>query len=183
MKYLPSLVLGVAAAATASVALAQEKEGNWMFRVRAIDVRPVEKWADAGVLGLPGGDVYVKDKTVPEVDFTYFFTRNLAAELILTYPQKLHVRSKTLGDLGSFKALPPIVSFQYHFAPEATFRPYVGIGLNYTAFSSKKIDRVAPLTIENDSVGASIQLGFDYKIGKNSFINLDISIARTINED
>jgi hypothetical protein len=29
----------------------------------------------------------VSNKTIPEVDISYFFTKNIAAELVLTYPQ------------------------------------------------------------------------------------------------
>ncbi|RTL49225.1 MAG: OmpW family protein [Rhodocyclaceae bacterium] len=168
------LALAVAALACASSAFAQQTEGNWMMRIRAVDIQPVKKWEDAGVLNRGSSDVYVQDKTIPEVDFTYFFTKNLAAELILTYPQKLNVKSETLGDLGSFDALPPTLTLQYHFMPESNFRPYVGAGINYTLISNSKVNKVAPLTLENDSWGAAFQIGFDYKIGANSYINFDV---------
>lgn len=174
MKKTKLFTLAIAAALGSSSAIAGQEEGNWMFRVRAVDIQPVKDWSDAGVLGLSKSDVYVKDKTIPEVDFTYFFTKNIAAELILTYPQKLDVTSKTLGNLGSFDALPPTLTLQYHFMPDANFRPYVGAGVNYTSISSKKVNKVVPLSIENDSWGGALQLGFDYKIGANSFINVDL---------
>lgn len=174
MKKSLAITLAIAATLGTSTAMAEKSEGNFMFRVRAVDVQPVKKWSDSGVLGLPSNDVYVKDKTIPEVDFTYFFSKNLAAELVLTYPQKLQVNSKTLGDLGSFKALPPTLTLQYHFMPDANFRPYVGAGVNYTLISNKKVNKVAPLSLENDSLGGALQVGFDYKIGENSFINVDL---------
>lgn len=174
MKKTKLFTLAIAASLGSSIANAGQDEGNWMFRVRAVDIQPVKDWSDAGVLGVSKSDIYVKDKTIPEVDFTYFFTKNIAAELILTYPQKLDVTSKTLGNLGSFDALPPTLTLQYHFMPDANFRPYVGAGVNYTLISSKKVNKVVPLSIENDSLGGALQLGFDYKIGANSFINVDL---------
>jgi outer membrane protein len=36
--------------------------------------------------------------------------------------------------VGSVKHLPPTFSFQYHFMPDSKFRPYVGLGPNYTTF-------------------------------------------------
>lgn len=164
----------LAAVGSSSVALAQQGDGNWMVRIRAVDIRPVEKWSDAGVLGLGSSDVYVRDKTIPEVDFTYFITKNIAAELILTYPQKLTVTSKTIGDLGTFKALPPTLTLQYHFAPDATVRPYVGAGINYTIFSGKSVNRVAPLDIDSSSFGGALQVGVDWKVGANSYVNFDV---------
>lgn len=172
MKTSHLIALAFAATVGSSAAFAAE-EGNWMMRVRAVDIQPVKDWSDAGVLNLGKNDVYVQDKTIPEIDFTYFFTKNIAAELILTYPQKMEVNSK-LGKLGSFDALPPTLTLQYHFMPDANFRPYVGAGINYTLISNKKVNKVAPLSLENDSIGGALQLGFDYKIGQNSFINVDI---------
>ena len=38
------------------------------------------------------------------------------------------------GTVASVKHLPPTISLQYHFSPDARFRPYVGVGLNVTEF-------------------------------------------------
>ena len=145
-----------------------------MVRARVVDVQPIKKWHDSGVLGLGSSNVYVEDRLIPEVDFTYFFTKNIAAELILTYPQALVAKSKTLGKLGDFKGLPPTLTLQYHFLPDATFRPYIGAGINYTRFSNLEIDDVAPLKLGRNSWGGAFQIGADWKIGTNSFINFDL---------
>ena len=76
---------------------------------------------------------------MPEFDITYFFTPNIAAELILTYPQKHDVELGGTG-IGSVKHLPPTLTLQYHFNPTGTIRPYVGLGANYTRFSSVDLD-------------------------------------------
>jgi outer membrane protein len=167
------LTLGSAAA------LAQATEGPWMMRIRAVNIKPIEKSDAIPALGLPSDDIYVEDRWIPEVDFTYFFTKNIAAELILTYPQQLDVKSKAAGKLGKFDALPPTLTLQYHFAPEGTFRPYVGAGINYTRISSVNLGVVDNLTggkttLSDNSVGAALQIGFDYKIGNNSYINVDL---------
>jgi outer membrane protein len=167
------LTLGSAAA------LAQATEGPWMMRIRAVDIKPIEKSDAIPALGLPSDDIFVEDRWIPEVDFTYFFTKNIAAELILTYPQQMDVKSKAAGKLGKFDALPPTLTLQYHFAPEGTFRPYVGAGINYTRISSVNLGVVDSLTggkttLSDNSVGAALQIGFDYKIGNNSYINVDL---------
>ena len=61
--------------------------------------------------------MHVSSKTIPEIDISYFFTPNIAAELILTYPQK-HDVTLDGNNIGTFKHLPPTLSLQYHFMPE-----------------------------------------------------------------
>lgn len=174
-----TLTLAIAAIVGSSAALAQQAEGNWMMRIRAVDIQPIKKSDPIAALALPSNAVWVDSKVIPEVDFTYFFSKNLAAELILTYPQKLDVQVNGVGRVGNFKALPPTLTLQYHFAPEANFRPYVGAGINYTIISSVNLPVVNTLTansstLSKSSLGGALQVGFDYKVGKNSYLNFDI---------
>ena len=173
------LAVAVAAVLGSTAAFAQQAEGNWMMRIRAVDVQPIKKSDPIGALALPADAVWAERKLIPEVDFTYFFTKNVAAELILTYPQKLDVKVNGVGRVGNFKALPPTLTLQYHFMPEADFRPYVGAGINYTIISGVSLPGVDALTgtgsaLSKSSTGGALQIGFDYKIGKNSYINFDI---------
>ncbi|HEX5393857.1 MAG TPA: OmpW family outer membrane protein [Rhodocyclaceae bacterium] len=180
------LAIAVAAVLGSSAAFAQQAEGNFMMRVRAVDVQWNNQSSDVrGNLGLKD-NVVVDNKVIPEIDFTYFFTKNIAAELILTYPQKFDVKAKSgaLGtggfSAGTFKGLPPTLTLQYHFAPEATFRPYVGAGINYTLISDVKLTGLNNTAgtggsdLSRSSTGGALQVGFDYKVGPNSYVNLDI---------
>jgi outer membrane protein len=143
--------------------------GDWIVRVRAVNLQSANKDST-------GLDLSVNDKTFPEVDFTYFFSPNLAAELVLTYPQKHDIRAGG-GKIGSLKHLPPTLSLQYHFTG-MSFRPYVGAGLNYTRFSSVSFDPavVAALdpSIDKNSFGLSLQLGADMPMGGGWLLNLDV---------
>ena len=108
---------------------------------------------------------------------------NLAAELILTVPQKHDVE---LGgvNIGSVKHLPPTLTLQYHFNPEGSVRPYAGIGLNYTRFSSVKLDAgtvlggSVPLTMDRSSFGWAAQLGVDIRLAPQWFLNLDAKYVK-----
>lgn len=149
---------------------AAAQESPWQIRARVVNIDTANK--SDGAVGA-GNAISVSDKTIPEVDISYFFTPNIAAELILTYPQKHTVRHADLGRLGTFKHLPPTLTLQYHFTPRATFSPYVGAGVNYTRIGSVKLlDGAADL--ENDSFGFALQAGFDYKLDKNWSINFDV---------
>lgn len=178
------VVMAVAAGVSlASFNVYAESDGNWMVRVRAVHVDWANKSGSIGALAVPANGINLENKTIPEVDISYFFTKNLAAELILTYPQKHTVRvtQSAVGafDAGSFKELPPTLTLQYHFMPDAQFRPYAGAGFNYTTFSGVNL---APLnavsggvnTIDRSSFGGALQAGFDVKVGANSYINFDV---------
>jgi outer membrane protein len=180
MKSAVCLAALIASAAPAPAVLAQE--GNWMVRGRALSMQ-VDNENSTTTLVPAVGKVQAEDKVFPEVDITYFFTKNIAAELILTYPQKHDV---TLGGskIGDVKHLPPVLTLQYHFIPNGTIRPYAGIGVNYTRFSDVDLDAGRapqlggaggiPLEMERDSVGLSGQIGVDFRVAPNWFINLDV---------
>lgn len=134
-------------------------------------------------LGVPSGAVHVENKNIPELDISYFFTRNIAAELILTYPQKhdVTVTDSAIGRFkaGSFRLLPPTLTAQWHFNPDGDFRPYVGVGITYSDYSSTqlRVPGVAKLKLDDSYVGPAVQIGFDYRLSKNVFFNIDAKKA------
>jgi len=146
-----------------------------MVRVRAVNLDPANDSDAIPALGVPADAIHVDDRVIPEIDFTYFLTKNIAAELVLTYPQK-HDVTLMGAKIGSFKHLPPTLTVQYHFQPEAKFRPYVGAGINYTRISSVNLNvpGVGELGLENDSIGGALQAGFDVVLDEHWSFNLDI---------
>ena len=165
------LVLGLLAAASFSV---MAQENPWMVRVRATNLN----WDNGQTTATlqPGGsglDVNAKNKTLPEVDITYFFNKNVAAELVLSYPQRVDVRSYSTS-LGTVTALPPTLLAQYHFTQFGPLKPYVGAGINYTLFGSRNLGGTDQYSVEKSSVGYAAQIGADYMLTKNWGINLDV---------
>lgn len=55
------------AAASAAPAMAQQAEGPWLVRVRAVNIDP----ANQDNTGL---DLSINSKVIPELDISYFFT-------------------------------------------------------------------------------------------------------------
>lgn len=155
-----------AAAGLAVPMLAQAQNAPWLVRVRAVNLDSANKSDTTPALGLS-----VNDKVIPEVDISYFFTPQLATELVLTYPQKHTVRSNG-AEIGSLKHLPPTLTVQYHFTSLGAFKPYVGGGLNYTHFSN--VNLPAGVTIKNNSYGLALQVGADYEVARNVVLNLDV---------
>ncbi len=164
------LALSLAAVGMASsVAMAQE--ATWLLRGRVVNIAPANQSNAVGGTGA-ADRITVSKKTIPEFDVTYFFSPNIAAELILTYPQK-HTVYLDGADIGSFKHLPPTLSAQYHFAPQSDLRPYLGVGVNYTNIS--KVNLLAGKGgLEHSSFGLSLQAGVDFVIDKKWSINLDV---------
>lgn len=169
-----SATLGLSFVTTTQAA---DVSNPWLVRVRAVQLDMANKSDPIGGTG-NANTIHVEDKIIPEVDISYFFTPNWAAELVLTVPQKHEVTIEDGGSttrLGTFKHLPPTLSLQYHFSPGAAVQPYVGIGVNYTKFSSVNLSvGGTPLSMENDSFGLAIGAGVDFPISKDMSINLDV---------
>ncbi|MCA8887475.1 MAG: OmpW family protein [Parvularculaceae bacterium] len=176
-----SLLLCAAAAAAISTPAAAA-QGDWLVRLRAIGVIPTEE--SGGVMPMfPNESVSVDNAYVPELDFTYFFTNNLAAELILAtsgHDVSGEGALAPLGEIADTMVLPPTLTFQYHFAPDARIRPYVGAGINWTIFYSEDAKDSLNTALGqtdvslDDSFGWAVQVGFDVDVTERVFLNFDI---------
>jgi outer membrane protein len=189
MTLRPALLLQAIALAAAALcganASAQDNQGNWLIRARAVSLDMANRSDAIPSLGVPANAITVNGKTIPELDVTYFFTPNIAAELVLTVPQTntVTVQRSVLGgpaDIGTFKYLPPTLMAQYHFNPNGTFRPYAGVGVNYTRIfsSSLYVPTVGKLSLNQNSFGLAAGVGMDIKLFDNVFLNVDVKYAQ-----
>jgi outer membrane protein len=169
------LVAALAAVGLLSTAAVQAADGSFMVRARAVYV-DFDNGQKDGLQTNVGAKVEADSRWIPEVDLSYFFTPNIAAELVLTYPQKVDILVGG-SKLGDIKALPPSLLLQYHFTQFGAFKPYVGLGVNYTIFSSRKnIGGIA--SVEASSIGLAAQVGADYMLNKNWSLNLDVKYVQ-----
>jgi len=153
--------------------------GKWRVRLRGVAVIPQESAA----IGVIGGDADISNSFIPELDFTYFFNRHFAAELILgTTRHKVSTVSSDLSaigagtanvDLGKVWLLPPTLTLQYHY-PAGKFNPYVGAGINYTIFYSADQGPVVKDIEYKNKFAFAAQAGFDIDISKKVFVNVDL---------
>ncbi|MBI1275013.1 outer membrane beta-barrel protein [bacterium] len=165
-KLLTASLLTILSAGSAMAASGQY-DGNWMIRARALGVVPDEN----STLNI-GGEVDVDNSVVPEVDFSYFFTPNIAAELILA-TTKHNVKTTSGTDVGSAWLLPPTLTLQYHFTNFESFKPYVGAGINYTMFYNEDPGTLSSVDYDN-SFGGALQVGVDIPIQNNLYFNVDV---------
>lgn len=159
--------------------------GDWLVRGRIIDIAPNDSSGSLSINGADTGQegVRVNSDTVPELDITYMLTQNWGVELILGYSQHKVAGEKTwaaLGDVINTKVLPPTLTLQYHFRPHSEWRPYVGLGVNYTTFFDEKVPSSSALSAPGAKVdldhswGLAAQAGIDVALNQDWFVNFDV---------
>src|SRR5204863_4125307 len=127
-----------------------------------------------GISGIgvpPGADVEIGN--APTVILTYerLFNPNMGVELVLGIPPK--IKAKATGsvaflgdDVLSAKNVAPTLFFNYHLGqPGDTWRPFAGVGVNYTRFTHVQ-SKLAPDVKMSDSTGWAVHAGTDYNINK-----------------
>lgn len=142
----------------ANTAMAVEK-GDWLVRFGVSNVNPK---SDNHPI------VSVDDAFSFTTNVAYMFTDNLSVEVLAAYPFE-HDITAGGAKVASTKHLPPTVSVQYHFMPGNAFKPYVGLGVNYTMFFSTK-SSLGNLDLGN-SWGLAGELGVDMMLSDNWFLN------------
>jgi len=158
-----------------------QQKGEWHVRLRGIGIIPQES-ANIGVIG---GDANINNAFVPELDFTYFFAKNISAELILgTSRHKISTVNSNLSaidgstaanvNLGKVWLLPPTLTLQYHIPTKTLLRPYVGAGVNYTIFYNASQGPVVKDVKYDNKFAFATQAGVDIDISKRWFINVDV---------
>jgi len=179
-----ALTLTVAAPALAQDApwYAAKSDGDWLVRVRAVGVLPDE---DLSLDQDAAAGIDISDTLIPELDITYFFTPNLALELILgTTPHDLRGRGGSIdGDnLGDVWLLPPTLTAQYHVTQLGDWtgveglsklKPYFGAGINYTIFYGGSDGDFDDVSLD-DTFGWALQAGLDYEVAEGIFLNVDV---------
>ena len=164
----------------------QAEQGDWLVRVRGIVIHPND--SSGRISGIANTGVEVDTQAVPELDITYMFHRNWGVEVIagiakhnVSFETAAPIAGLTDGlDLFDTWVLPPTVTLQYHFLPDNNIRPYVGLGVNYTAFlwndaTDRLESMIGPVDVDVDhSWGLAAQVGVDITVKDNWFVNFDL---------
>ncbi|WP_448205905.1 OmpW/AlkL family protein [Azospirillum sp. sgz302134] len=187
-----ALLATTALAAVSSPSLAQDfkgkSAGDILVRARALAVVPQEKGALNAGAPVNGriGDAQVGNDYIPELDFSYFVTDNIALELIAG-TSRHNVRGSVTSGLGStveigkVSLLPPTLTAQYHFFSKERISPYVGAGVNYTFFyredaSNNRNGKGLAITSTDyeNRFGWALQAGVDVALAGNWSLNFDV---------
>jgi outer membrane protein len=128
-----------------------------------------------GVSGIgvpPGADVSINGAWTALFTYERMFTPNIGLEIVIGIPPKTTADATgSISFLGnnilSAKAVAPTLLLNYHFGtPEDKWRPYVGVGINYTQFTSIQ-SRLGWDVQMGDSWGWAAQGGIAYALDKN----------------
>lgn len=121
-------------------------------------------------IGVPAGaDATTGDATTLLLVYERLLTPNVGVELAAGVPPRIHSDAAgTMAILGkdvlSAKNVAPTLLLNYHFgAAGDTWRPYVGIGVNFTRFVGIR-SSLAPDVRMSDSVGPAVQAGIDFAL-------------------
>jgi outer membrane protein len=191
------LMLTVLSAITAQNA--QAEAGDFVVRLRATNINPSESsklgettdqayggvpFSASALYGSSNANLEVDSNTIPELDISYYVTKNIALELILALGSKHDVSINTKGavnqNLGEINVLPPTLTVQWHFMPDQTFDPYVGAGVSYLRMMDNGLRANAPgigsfpIRVQTSNWGAALQAGLDVNLKDGWMINFDV---------
>lgn len=160
-----SLCIALLAAATALPALAQDN----VFKLGLTRYDTNAKTSNLGGIGLPAGaDVSVGDATTVIFVGERMVTPNVGVELVIGVPPKIKASGAGsvafLGEVLEARNAAPTVLVNWHFGQAGdTWRPYAGLGVNYTRFVGIKSPYGWDVSL-SDSWGLAGQVGVDYAI-------------------
>ncbi len=167
-----AIILCVYALFSIAAFAGQRDGGDWLLRARAVTYQPQERSHITPI----GGRVSVNHIESPELDLTYFLTRNIAIEgLVGLINPDFGVRDTSVGnrDVGDVWVAAPTAILQIHPLSEDKVSPYFGAGLTYAIFfnvDSKNVDNIN----YRDNLGYVLQVGADYNIDDRWSLNADL---------
>jgi outer membrane protein len=167
MKRILLSTIAALAVTTAAPVLAQSA-GDWTIGIGVINVNPD---SDNGSISGGGPDFEIGSDTQLSLTAEYFFTSNIGLEILAATPFTHDVGVEGLGNIGETSHLPPTVSVNYHFTQFAGFKPYVGVGINYTNFFEES-SSLGKLELD-DSFGLAVQVGVDIPVWERGALRLN----------
>lgn len=126
-----------------------------------------------------GGGVDISDAWVPSLQLEYFVTDRVSVELLCCVAtHDVRAVNTAVGDvdLGEVTHFPPTLTVKYRWLELGKFEPYVGVGVNYTAFIDDETPSTGPVNSISygESWGPALQAGFDYRLNDRWFVNFDV---------
>ncbi len=165
-------LLALAAALPVTQAAAQAR-GDWTL---GVGLHRVDPKSDNGALAAGTLPVSVGASVRPTLTLEYFLRDQLGLEVIAAAPFRHDIQIAGLGQVGSTRHLPPTVSLQYHFNGGGRVSPFLGAGVNYTAFFGEEARGAlqgARLQLGN-SWGAALHAGLDFAVGARGAVRTDL---------
>lgn len=186
---LVSVALAASIGIASGSALALE-QGDILVRAGIGYVNPNDESDEVGAGS--GNYVGVDSDASLALTLVYMATPNIGVELVGALPFNHEITGEGglsgAGTIAETDHLPPTLLAQYYFNTSSNIRPYVGAGINYTAFFNTETKGAltgASLDLEN-SWGLAGEVGVDVDINDSWFFNaavwyMDIDTEATLN--
>ncbi len=171
MKVLVSAVAMAVAFTVAGAAQAQSPDSKFVVKVGVANVVPK---SSNGTLVDGAFKTDIGSSARPSITFEYMITPNIGVELLGAWPFRNEIKLNGT-ESASVSVLPPTLSLQYHFFPEKTFSPFLGVGVNYTfIYDEKEKGPIAGANLDvDDSWGFAAHFGVDVNFNKNWVATFD----------
>lgn len=171
MKVLLPVLMAAALGTVAAPAAHADGNDNWVVR---FGVHAVDPKSNNGTLA--GARSSIDTSVRPTGSIEYLITPNLGVDLLAAWPFQHDVKLAGVGKVATTKQLPPTLGLNYHFMPDNSWSPFLGLGLNYTNFFDTKgagALQGASVSIAN-SWGVAAHAGFDVKLNPKWILTADL---------
>jgi outer membrane protein len=181
-------LIAILIAGLVAPALSFAEKGDFVVRARATYIAPDESSKlNTTTSGIFAADdrLTVDNNTIPEIDFSYYITKNIATELILAVGSRhdVNISGTNAQKLGSVNLLPPTLTAQWHFNPDQKIDPYAGAGISYvramdnglaTTWDTHPVAAGTGIHIDRNTWGPALQVGVDVNLQDKWLVNFDV---------
>ena len=170
----------IALAALAGAGVAAQAQ-NHTIKFGVIRYDPHSRTSGITGIGIPpGADAEVGAANTPLFTYEYLLAPNWGIDFVLGIPPKIKARATGsvafLGEVLTARNVAPTVLLNYHFGQAGdTWRPYMGLGANYTKFTNVTTPYAWNVKL-GDSHGLAAHAGLDFNYSRE--FGLFASIGR-----
>ncbi|WP_444882803.1 OmpW/AlkL family protein [Microbulbifer sp. PSTR4-B] len=160
------------------------EEGSFILRGGMATVAPDTSSSALSANGSKIGNTGVDVDNGSALGLTgvYMFRDHWGVELVAATPfsHDIEVVGEGLGnfDLGETKHLPPTLLVQwYPMDTQSTIQPYVGLGVNYTAFFDEEVSSTGNATLKGIGATGDSKLSLDNSFGLAAEAGIDFAFG------
>jgi outer membrane protein len=167
---------------------------GWLHIAPQGDATPLTVESVGGVAvnqQLSGTGAHASSTDTVGITTEYYVTDNIAVGILFGLPMKVNlIGDGTLqkyGNLGTTRPMPPAVELRYHlFSAESKFRPFIGLGVNYTWFTQVRTTNsqfIADSFGPGGSARATLSSSWNpvFEVGANYAITKHWSVGTSVN--
>jgi outer membrane protein len=144
---------------------------------------------------IPGSGSGARSADLPAFIFEHYITNQIGVAFLGGWPGRMQLEGRgvmdSYGVLGDTRTWAPEVVLRYHFGqPDSRFRPFVGVGVNYTWFTDTRVTNSdfveqsfgpggTATAHASSSWNPVVQAGLDYQISKRWSVDMLVAYIPT----